>query len=55
MTRNAYYILSSVFGRMVKHAALYAGNMLQFTPPPFVIEISHQQRTLAMVQASFVP
>ena len=55
MTRNAYYVLSSEFGRKVKHAALYASNMLLFTPPPFVIEISHQQRTLAMVQAPFVP
>lgn len=54
MTRNAYYVLSSEFGRKVKHAALYASNMLLFTPL-FVIEISHQQRTLAMVQAPFVP
>lgn len=33
MTRNAYYVLSYVFGRKVKHAALYVSNMLQFTPP----------------------
>ena len=32
MTRNAYYVLSSEFGRKVKHAALYASNMLLFTP-----------------------
>lgn len=38
MTRNAYYVLSSVFGRKVKHAALYASNMLLFTPL-FVIDI----------------
>ncbi len=38
MTRNAYYVLSSVFGRKVKHAALCASNMLLFTPP-FVIDI----------------
>lgn len=54
MTRSAYYVLSTVFGRKVKHVALCAGNMLLFTPPYF-IEISHQQRTLAMVQAPFVP
>lgn len=35
MTRNAYYVLSYVFGRKVKHAALCASNMLLFTPPPF--------------------
>lgn len=35
MTRNAYYVLSYVFGRKVKHVALCAGNMLLFTPPPF--------------------
>lgn len=34
MTRNAYYVLSSEFGRKVKHVALYASNMLLFTPPP---------------------
>lgn len=34
MTRNAYYVLSYVFGRKVKHVALCAGNMLLFTPPP---------------------
>lgn len=39
MTRNAYYVFSYVFGRKVKHAALYASNMLQFTPPLFVIDI----------------
>lgn len=33
MTRNAYYVLSYVFGRKVKHAALCASNMLLFTPP----------------------
>ena len=33
MTRNAYYVLSSEFGRKVKHVALYASNMLLFTPP----------------------
>lgn len=33
MTRNAYYVLSYVFGRKVKHVALCAGNMLLFTPP----------------------
>jgi len=54
MTRSAYYVLSIVFGRKVNHAALCASNMLLFTPPYF-IEISHQQRTLAMVQAPFVP
>lgn len=55
MTRNAYYVLSYVFGRKVKHVALCAGNMLLFTPPPHFIEILHQQRTVAMVQAPFVP
>lgn len=54
MTRNAYYVLSYVFGRKVKHAALCASNMLLFTPPHF-IEFLHQQRTFAMVQAPFVP
>ena len=39
MTRNAYYVLSSEFGRKIKHVALYASNMLLFTPPPFVIDI----------------
>lgn len=39
MTRNAYYVLSSECGRKVKHAALYASNMLLFTPPLFVIDI----------------
>ncbi len=39
MTRNAYYVLPSVFGRKVKHAALCASNMLLFTPPLFVIDI----------------
>ena len=39
MTRNAYYVLSSVFGRKVKHVDLCANNMLLFTPPPFVIDI----------------
>lgn len=52
MTRNAYYVLSYVFGRKVKHAALCASNMLLFTP--HFIEFLHQQRTLAMVQAPFV-
>lgn len=33
MTRSAYYVLSTVFGRKVKHLALCAGNMLLFTPP----------------------
>lgn len=54
MTRSAYYVLSTVFGRKVKHLALCAGNMLLFTPPHF-IEFLHQQRTVAMVQAPFVP
>lgn len=38
MTRNAYYVLSSEFGRKVKHVDLCANNMLLFTPP-FVIDI----------------
>lgn len=38
MTRNAYYVLSSEFGRKVKQAALCASNMLLITPP-FVIDI----------------
>lgn len=41
MTRNAYYVLSYVFGRKVKHVALCAGNMLLFTLPHF-IEFLHQ-------------
>ena len=38
MTRNAYYVLSLVFGRTAKHVSLCANNMLLFTPP-FVIDI----------------
>ena len=56
MTLYPYYFIFPLFGLNVNHSAFFSIKMLAFNPPPpFVIEISHQQRTLAMVQAPFVP
>ena len=49
-------VISPRFWRQVNPRALVPPKIAEFSPPPpFVIEISHQQRTLAMVQAPFVP